>query len=100
MAAAAVGGTFMVATMLGMQEARREMGEGARALMGAMTTAFALGQVAGPLVAAAAMQRHAGFSAVLVMAAAPLLLAAYLLRSADDRKDHRSHAAARGVDAG
>jgi predicted MFS family arabinose efflux permease len=79
-AAIAVGSTFMVGTMLAMQEARRAAGEGARSLMGAMTTAFALGQIAGPLVAAAATRHHAGFGAVLVIAALPLLLAAYFLR--------------------
>jgi len=41
-----VGGSFMVVTMAGMQEARR-IGGGA-ALMAAMTAAFALGQIAGP----------------------------------------------------
>jgi predicted MFS family arabinose efflux permease len=79
-AAVAVGSTFMVGTMLAMQEARRAAGERARSLMGAMTTAFALGQIAGPLMAAAATRHHAGFAAVLVMAALPLLLAAHFLR--------------------
>ncbi len=46
-----VGGTFMVITMAGMQEARRVAAERARPLMAAMTSAFALGQIAGPLVA-------------------------------------------------
>jgi hypothetical protein len=44
-----VGGTFMVITMAGMQEARRVAGERARPLMAAMTSAFAIGQIAGPL---------------------------------------------------
>ena len=42
-----VGGTFMVVTMVGMQEARRVAGAGARRLMAAMTSAFAAGQIAG-----------------------------------------------------
>lgn len=41
-----VGGSFMVVTMAGMQEARR-IGGGAT-LMAAMTASFALGQIAGP----------------------------------------------------
>ena len=45
-----VGGTFMVATLAGMQEARRVAGAGARTLIAAMTSAFALGQIAGPVV--------------------------------------------------
>ena len=47
-AAVCVGGTFMVATMAGMQEARRRAGAAAPRLMAAMTAAFALGQLAGP----------------------------------------------------
>lgn len=78
-AALAVGATFMVATMLAMQEARREMGEAARPLMAAMTTAFAAGQIAGPLVAGAAIARGSGFGAVLLVASAPLLVASWLL---------------------
>jgi len=89
----------MVATMLGMLEARREAGEGARALMGAMTTAFALGQIAGPLVAGALAHRHGGFSAVLVMAALPLLAAAFFLWRDHEHNDARPHAAARAGDA-
>ena len=45
-----VGGTFMVATMVGIQEARRVAGPSARALIAAMTSAFAAGQIAGPVV--------------------------------------------------
>ena len=48
-AAVLVGGTFMVITMAGMQEARRVAAEHARPLMAAMTSAFAFGQIAGPL---------------------------------------------------
>ena len=44
-----VGGTFMVITLIGMQEARALAGVDAAALMAAMTTAFAAGQIAGPL---------------------------------------------------
>ncbi|MBL8286811.1 MAG: YbfB/YjiJ family MFS transporter [Rubrivivax sp.] len=50
-AALCVGGTFMVLTMSGLQEARRIAPPGAApALTAAMTTAFALGQLLGPLV--------------------------------------------------
>ena len=52
-AAVCVGGTFMVATMAGLQEARRLAGAAAPRLMAAMTAAFALGQLAGPVVVAA-----------------------------------------------
>lgn len=76
-AALGVGATFMVATMLAMQEARNECGDAARPLMGAMTTAFALGQIAGPLVVSGATD--AAFAHVLLAAALPLLVAAWLL---------------------
>ncbi|APV49172.1 hypothetical protein BWI17_05450 [Betaproteobacteria bacterium GR16-43] len=45
-----VGGTFMVATMAGIQEARRVAGSGARTLIAGTTTAFATGQILGPVV--------------------------------------------------
>jgi len=77
-AALAVGATFMSATMLAMLEARRVAGDAARPLMAAMTTAFALGQIAGPL-AATGTTVESGFGGVLVMAALPLIAAAYLL---------------------
>lgn len=43
-----VGGTFMVVTMTGIQEARRVAGAAAPRLIAAMTAAFAVGQLAGP----------------------------------------------------
>jgi MFS family permease len=49
-AALLVGSTFMVATMIGMQEARARAHGDPTALLGLMTAAFAVGQLAGPLV--------------------------------------------------
>lgn len=49
-AALLVGSTFMVATMVGLQEARARAPDSATALLGLLTTAFAIGQLAGPLV--------------------------------------------------
>ncbi len=49
-AAIFIGGTFMVLTMTGMQEARRVAGSAAPRLMAAMTAAFAVGQLLGPIV--------------------------------------------------
>ena len=46
--AVCVGGTFMVTTMTGIQEARRVAGASAPRLIAAMTAAFALGQLVGP----------------------------------------------------
>src|SRR5262249_30676431 len=81
LAAVCVGGTFMVNTMAGLQEARRVAGSYARILMAAMTSAFALGQIAGPLLVSALTRSRSGFSAALVAAAIPLVIAAWLLSS-------------------
>ena len=53
-AAVCVGGTFVAMTVAGLQEARRIAGANAARLMAAMTAAFALGQLAGPIVVALA----------------------------------------------
>ena len=49
-AALLVGSTFMVVTMIGMQEARARAPRNPTALLGLMTAAFAIGQPAGPVV--------------------------------------------------
>ncbi|MEB2400752.1 MAG: YbfB/YjiJ family MFS transporter [Alcaligenaceae bacterium] len=50
LAALCVGGTFMVVTLLGLQEAHAVGGRHAQKLIAALTAAFALGQLAGPAV--------------------------------------------------
>lgn len=79
--AVCVGGTFVVVTMAGLQEARRVSGESATRLMAAMTAAFAIGQLAGPLlVAGLAGQPQAltlaGAAASILLVASALVLAA------------------------
>ena len=74
-----VGGTFMVVTMVGMQEARRVAGAQARPLMAAMTSAFAAGQIAGPLVVSWVASRGGSYSHTLLVAAAALVASALLL---------------------
>jgi MFS family permease len=49
-AALLVGSTFMVVTMIGMQEARARAPDNPTALLGLMTAAFAIGQLVGPVV--------------------------------------------------
>jgi len=78
-AALFVGGTFMVNTMVGLQEAKRVAGPHARLLMAAMTSAFAAGQILGPLLVSGFMRLRDGFSVALVIASLPLLCAAYTL---------------------
>src|SRR5690349_11124040 len=75
-AALCVGGTFVVITQVGLQEARAVAGGRARSLIAAMTSAFALGQILGPLAVAALVRATGGFAAALVFAAALLALSA------------------------
>jgi MFS family permease len=79
-AALAVGGTFMVITMFGIQEARRVAGAQARRLIGAMTAAFALGQIAGPLLVRGPAGGSESFTIPLLAAAAVLVASTALLR--------------------
>lgn len=74
LSALAIGGTFMVVTMAGMQEARRVAGNAAPRLIAAMTAAFALGQLLGSIVVSMVTLR---VNALLVpsLAAAVLLIA-------------------------
>jgi len=78
-AALLVGGTFMVVTMAGMEEARRVAGPHARALMAAMTSAFALGQILGPVIVSLVIPSTGGFAPALILAASVLVLTAFLL---------------------
>ncbi|HEV7914360.1 MAG TPA: YbfB/YjiJ family MFS transporter [Albitalea sp.] len=74
--AVCVGATFMVATMAGMQEARRVGGAGAARLMAAMTSAFGAGQFIGPLTVGAApgLALQSGIAAALLLLSSALLL--------------------------
>lgn len=78
-AALCVGGTFVVITQVGLQEARAVAGAGARALIAAMTSAFALGQILGPLAAGYWVRATGGFSGALILAAALLAISALAL---------------------
>jgi predicted MFS family arabinose efflux permease len=51
-----VGGTFMVITLAGVQEMRARAPEQATRLVGHITAAFALGQIAGPVASALLLQ--------------------------------------------
>jgi MFS family permease len=72
-----VGGTFMVITMTAMEAARDLGGLEPRQFMAVMTAAFALGQIAGPLVVAVLLGADGDFSRPLTFAA--LVLAAGVL---------------------
>ena len=79
LAALFVGGTFMVITMVGMQEARSVGGARATGLMAAMTSAFALGQIVGPVCVSLVVGTGGNVSAALVIASAALVVSAYAL---------------------
>lgn len=76
LAALCVGGTFMVITMAGMQEARRIGAPHASGLMAAMTAAFAAGQIAGPLLVSFVLAGGGGFAEGLLLASAVLVAGA------------------------
>lgn len=79
-AALLVGGTFMVITMVAMQEARARAEGSATAILGRMTAGFAFGQLMGPIASAGIGRFTADFSTALNYALA--LSAAGLLASA------------------
>ena len=83
LASLCVGGTFVVITMVGLQEARVIAGKEGNAnpapLMAAMTAAFAAGQIAGPLSVSFLVGAGGGFSAALLIACASLVAGAALL---------------------
>jgi hypothetical protein len=79
LAALFVAGTFMVITMVGMQEARGVGGPRATGLMAALTSAFALGQIAGPISVSLVVSAGGNVSAALVIACVALVVSAYAL---------------------
>lgn len=72
-AALCVGGTFMVITMTVMQEARAIGGADPTGLIAALTAAFALGQIAGPVLAACLLAPGTDFSRPLLAASVVLV---------------------------
>lgn len=78
-AALCVGGTFMVITMLSIQEARAVAGAQVVQLTAVMTAAFALGQILGPVVASVLLDAGLGFAGGLLAAGAALAISAALL---------------------
>lgn len=78
LSAVCVGGTFVVVTAVGFQVARQSSVGDPTRLIGAMTAAFAVGQIAGPLLLAWS-ERSLGVGASLVLAAVALLVSAYAL---------------------
>lgn len=80
-----VGGTFLLITMNGMQEARRIAGRAAPRLMAVMTIAFALGQLLGPYLVSGNGSAADAIRVPSFAAAALLLVTAFLLLITDGR---------------
>lgn len=78
-AALCVGGTFMVITMLGMQQAQASAGPRARGLMASLTAAFATGQLAGPVFFSLMHEHLGGSLADSLYVASAVLVAGCLL---------------------
>jgi MFS family permease len=74
-----VGATFVTMTLAGLQEARRIYGAAARPVMAAMTSAFAVGQLVGPILIALLEKLPHGITMVLVAATASLVVGAIAL---------------------
>jgi predicted MFS family arabinose efflux permease len=87
-AAICIGGTFMILTMAGMQEARRVAGNAAPRLIAAMTAAFAMGQLLGPIIVSVLpssgnpLYAASIAAAVLLITGAAILSASYRPRDA------------------
>lgn len=75
-----VGGTFVVTTMAGMQVAREASGAHAARLVAAMTAAFAMGQILGPVVATVLLDVGYGFAGGLLLAGGLLAASAVALQ--------------------
>ena len=99
-AALAVGGSFMVATMAGLQLARDRAAANPAPLLSRLVAAFASGQIAGPLAAFVAGQVFGGdgLAPTLWLAAIALLASAAWLHRQPDRQqgvpDEARHATA------
>src|SRR5690606_1697507 len=75
-AATCVGGTFVLVTLVGVNEAHRLEGGAGQRLIGAMTVAFASGQILGPMAAALALDVTGSLSPALAGAAGLLVVGA------------------------
>lgn len=75
-AALCVGGTFMVITMVSMQEACEIGGRNPTGLIAALTAAFAFGQIAGPISVSYTIGADGNFSTALLVASSLLVAGA------------------------
>jgi predicted MFS family arabinose efflux permease len=74
LAALCVGGTFMVVTAMGLQEARRLSPQDPASLMAKLTVAFAIGQILGPVCVSLAPAGDRSLHLLLAVSAALLVV--------------------------
>jgi MFS family permease len=77
-----VGGTFMIITLAALQEAKAVAPQKPAALIAAMTSAFALGQILGPLAVPFLSHRSGDFTLVLLISAGFMTVSAAILMKA------------------
>lgn len=88
MSGALVGGTFMIITMLGMKEAHRIAPEAdVTRHIAAMTTAFATGQMIGPVLGSVLYDLSGDFAAVLIITGLAVAATTAFLRPAPNKSE-------------
>ncbi len=73
-----LGAPFTVITLFALHEARRLAGDSTRRLMGLMTATYGLGQIVGPPLATALVERTGSFSPSLLVAVGALVVGALI----------------------
>jgi len=91
LAALCVGGTFMVITMAGIQEARRIGGAAAPRLIATMTAAFAIGQIVGPVTVPLFAAFGGGAALPNIVAALALAASSLVLARGRAMPEHLLH---------
>lgn len=89
-AALLVGGTFMVVTLCAVQEAKRIAAGAASGLIAAMTSVFAVGQIAGPLCVAYVFKSSSSFAEALLVSAFLLAISGFALARSFPTTERRS----------
>jgi predicted MFS family arabinose efflux permease len=83
LAALCLGGTFVAITALGLVGVRSLSASDPRRVLAVMTVAFSIGQIIGPVLAGALVERSGGFTLPSIIAAGALVLAAILVAPLD-----------------
>jgi predicted MFS family arabinose efflux permease len=90
LSAICVGGTFMIITMAGIKEALRLGGAPASLAVGVMTSAFAIGQILGPLTVSLLAGSGEGFAVASLVAVAAMVASNCVLLMCSARWERRA----------